>query len=51
VELGLTAALVGFGGDNAGVVASVLGYRFLTVVPTIALGLLAAAAWRGRLSG
>jgi uncharacterized membrane protein YbhN (UPF0104 family) len=46
VELSLTAALVGFGGDNAGVVAAVLVYRFLTIVPKIALGLLAAAAWR-----
>jgi uncharacterized membrane protein YbhN (UPF0104 family) len=42
VELGLTGALVGFGGNNAGVVAAVLLYRFLTMVPTIVLGLLAA---------
>jgi uncharacterized protein (TIRG00374 family) len=41
VELGLTGALLGFGGSNAGVVAAVLVYRFLTMVPTIALGLLA----------
>jgi uncharacterized membrane protein YbhN (UPF0104 family) len=41
VELTLTAALVGFGGNNAGVVAAVLVYRFLTMVPTIALGLAA----------
>ncbi|HEU6445410.1 MAG TPA: lysylphosphatidylglycerol synthase transmembrane domain-containing protein [Gaiellaceae bacterium] len=41
VELSLTAALVGFGGNNAGVVAAVLVYRFLTIVPTIALGLAA----------
>ena len=47
VELGLTGALVGFGGNNAGVVAAVLVYRFLTIVPTIVLGLLAAAALRG----
>jgi uncharacterized membrane protein YbhN (UPF0104 family) len=46
VELGLTSALVGFGGNNAGVVAAVLVYRFLTVVPTILLGLIAAATWR-----
>ena len=46
VELGLTSALVGFGGSNAGVVAAVLVYRFLTVVPTLMLGLLAAATWR-----
>lgn len=47
VELGLTGALLGFGGNNAGVVAAVLVYRFLTMIPTIALGLLAAAAVRG----
>lgn len=41
VELGLTGALIGFGGNNAGVVAAVLAYRFLTMVPTIALGLAA----------
>jgi putative heme transporter len=46
VELGLTGALVGFGGDNAGVVAAVLVFRFLTVVPTLVLGLVAAATWR-----
>jgi uncharacterized protein (TIRG00374 family) len=46
VELGLTSALVGFGGNNAGVVAAVLVYRFLTVVPTILLGLIAAATGR-----
>jgi uncharacterized membrane protein YbhN (UPF0104 family) len=46
VELGLTSALVGFGGNNAGVVAAVLVYRVLTVVPTLVLGLLAAATWR-----
>ena len=42
VELGLTTALVAFGGANAGVVAAVLIYRFLTVVPTLVLGGLAA---------
>jgi putative heme transporter len=46
VELGLTSALVGFGGNNAGVVAAVLIYRALTVVPTLLLGLLAGATWR-----
>ena len=46
VEVGLTAALVQFGGGNAEVVAAVLVYRFLTIVPTLALGLLAAATWR-----
>ena len=46
VELGLTGALVGFGGNNAGVVAAVLVYRFLTVVPTLVLGLIAAFTFR-----
>ncbi len=46
VEVGLTTALVGFGGKNAEVVAAVLVYRFLTIVPTLLLGLLAAATWR-----
>jgi uncharacterized membrane protein YbhN (UPF0104 family) len=38
--------LVGFGGNDAGVVAAVLLYRFLTIVPTLALGAAAAATWR-----
>src|SRR6185503_3531280 len=42
VEAGLTGTLVGFGGNNAGVVAAVLVYRFLTVVPTLVLGAIAA---------
>lgn len=46
VELGLTGALVGFGGNNAGVVAAVLVFRFLTIVPTLALGLVSVATWR-----
>ena len=46
VELSLTAALIGFGGNNAGVVAAVLVFRFLTIVPTLALGMVAAAVWR-----
>jgi uncharacterized protein (TIRG00374 family) len=46
VELGLTTALAGFGGNNAGVVAAVLVYRFLTIVPTLVLGGVAAATWR-----
>jgi uncharacterized membrane protein YbhN (UPF0104 family) len=46
VELGLTAALVGFGGGNAGVVAAVLVYRFLAMVPIIALGLLSSVTFR-----
>lgn len=46
VELGLTGALIGFGGDNAEVVAAVLLYRALTILPTVALGVLAGVAWR-----
>ena len=42
VELSLTGTLVGFGGNNAGVVAAVLVYRFLTMVPTLVLGLISA---------
>jgi uncharacterized protein (TIRG00374 family) len=46
VELGLTGALVAFGAGNADAVAVTLMYRFLTIVPTLAVGLLAAATWR-----
>lgn len=46
IELGLTSLLVGFGGPKAAVVAAVLVYRFLTVVPTLVLGLIAAGTWR-----
>jgi uncharacterized protein (TIRG00374 family) len=46
VELSLTTTLVGFGGNNAGVVAATLVYRFLTLVPTLVLGLVAAATFR-----
>jgi putative heme transporter len=46
VELGLTSALVGFGGRNADVVAAVLVYRFLTIVPVLLAGLAALATWR-----
>jgi uncharacterized membrane protein YbhN (UPF0104 family) len=48
IELGLTGALLGFGGNNADVVAAVLVFRFLTVVPTLVLGLLSALTWRRR---
>jgi putative heme transporter len=46
VELGLTTALVGFGGNQAEVVAAVLVYRALTVVPTLIIGLVAGATWK-----
>jgi uncharacterized protein (TIRG00374 family) len=46
VELGLSGALVAFGASNADAVAATLLYRALTVMPTLALGLLAAVTWR-----
>jgi uncharacterized membrane protein YbhN (UPF0104 family) len=46
VEVGLTGALVAFGAPNVEAVAATLLYRALTVLPTLALGLLAAATWR-----
>jgi len=46
VELGLTSVLAGFGGNHAGVVAAVLAYRFLTIVPTVVFGAVSAATWR-----
>jgi uncharacterized protein (TIRG00374 family) len=46
VEVGLTGSLIAFGGDRSEVVAAVLVYRFLTVVPPIVLGGFFAATWR-----
>ena len=46
VELGLTGMLVGFGASNTQAVAAALLYRVLGSVPTIVLGLLAAATWK-----
>jgi uncharacterized protein (TIRG00374 family) len=46
VEVGLTTALLGFGGDEAGVVASVVCYRFLTVGVPLVCGAIAGALWR-----
>jgi uncharacterized membrane protein YbhN (UPF0104 family) len=46
VELSLSGTLIGFGGENAAVVAAVLVFRFLTMVPPLVLGLIAAATWR-----
>jgi putative heme transporter len=46
VELGLTGALVAFGASNAEAVAATLIYRFLTMVPTLVVGLIAAATWK-----
>jgi uncharacterized protein (TIRG00374 family) len=41
VELGLTGVLVAFGASNAEAVAATMIYRFLSVVPTVLLGLVA----------
>jgi uncharacterized protein (TIRG00374 family) len=46
VELGLSGALVAFGAANADAVTATLLYRALTVLPTLGLGMLAAATWR-----
>jgi putative heme transporter len=46
IELGLSGALVAFGGANADVVAAVLLYRLLTWLPTLAVGLPSAFVWR-----
>ena len=46
VELGLTTALVGFGGPQVEVVAAVLVYRAVTMLPTLVIGLLAGLSWR-----
>jgi uncharacterized protein (TIRG00374 family) len=50
VELGLTGALVSFGGNRVDVVAAVLLYRALTYVPPIAIGGVFLLVWR-RISG
>lgn len=46
VELGVSGALIGFGGPNAKVVTAVFVYRALSIVPTLVLGLISAATWR-----
>ena len=46
VELGLTGILVAFGASNAEAVTAALVYRVLMDVPTLALGLLAAATFK-----
>lgn len=46
VELGLTGALVAFGASNAAAVTATLVYRVLMDVPTLTLGLLAAATFK-----
>jgi putative heme transporter len=52
VELGLTGILVAFGASNAEAVTTALVYRVLMDVPTLSLGLLAAATFKvGRRPG
>ncbi|HEU4481298.1 MAG TPA: hypothetical protein VFS18_05385, partial [Actinomycetota bacterium] len=46
LELGLTAALVAYGGEEAAVLAGVLLYRALTYALPIPLGLLAYLRWQ-----
>ena len=46
VELGLSGILIGFGAPSAKVVSGVLIYRALSILPTLLLGLLAAATWK-----
>ena len=46
VELGLTASLISFGGNETRVVAAVLVFRFLSLAPTLILGLIYALTWR-----
>jgi putative heme transporter len=46
IEVGLTAALVEFGGARGPVVAAVLLYRVLTYIPPIVLGGLSFLTWR-----
>lgn len=46
IELGLTSLLVGFGGNQPEVVAGVLLYRALAVLPTLVLGAAAVAVWK-----
>jgi putative heme transporter len=51
VEVGLSGALVAFGSSNADAVAATLLYRALTVLPTLGLGMFAAATWRAHRPG
>jgi uncharacterized membrane protein YbhN (UPF0104 family) len=46
VDVGLTAALIGFGGNGGAVVTAVLLYRLLTVAPPLACGALAGSLWQ-----
>lgn len=46
VELGLTGGLVAFGGDQEAVVAGVLLFRALTMLPVIVIGAVCFLLWR-----
>jgi uncharacterized membrane protein YbhN (UPF0104 family) len=46
VEVGLTTALIGFGGNRAEVVAAVLVFRFMTLVVPLVCGGIAGVTWR-----
>lgn len=46
VEIGLAAALIGFGGNAGAVVTAVLLYRLATVAPPLACGALAGSMWQ-----
>jgi uncharacterized protein (TIRG00374 family) len=46
VELGLSGALIAFGGARAEVVAAVLLFRVLTWLPSVVVGIPAALLWR-----
>jgi putative heme transporter len=45
-EVALSGSLVGFGAGNAEAVAATLVYRFMTVVPSVVIGLIAVATYR-----
>jgi uncharacterized protein (TIRG00374 family) len=51
VEVGLSGTLVAFGTSNAEAVAATLLYRALTILPTLGLGMFAAATWRSHRPG
>ena len=46
VELGLTTSLLAFGGDQVEVVAAVLLYRAVTMIPTVVIGLVTGLTWK-----
>jgi uncharacterized protein (TIRG00374 family) len=48
IEVALSGALMGFGANNAQAVAATLVYRFMTFVPSVALGLVGGATYNFR---